>query len=183
MHLGATALVLLPFWWAGSTGLGAPFLPWQVSGVWEFAQLFTHSTPTWSSQHVQLLGQDGRWHEVPHDPPFRHALFGGQTRLDWLLLYFDAEPASPEDAERLAAVRDHLCHTYAELYAEGELAEARLPAAALPIQRARLLTFERHSSIDAPPPKRYSRSLPGRLRLGNHVILVECAAPRVATGT
>ena len=27
MHLGATALVLLPFWWAGSTGLGAPFLP------------------------------------------------------------------------------------------------------------------------------------------------------------
>jgi hypothetical protein len=181
--LSVTALVLLPFWWTGATGQGAPWLPWQIRGVWAFAQLFAHAQPTWSSRHVQLLGRDGHWHEVPHDPPFRHTLFGNQTRLDWLLIYLDAAPEHELDAERLRRVHSHLCSSYAALYAEGPLARERLPAAALPVRRARLLSFERASSIQRPPPQRYSRALPGPLRPDNHAILAECDVAGEADAT
>jgi hypothetical protein len=175
--LGVTALVLLPFWWAGATGRGAPWLPWQVREVWAFAQLFTGSVPSWSSRHVQLLGRDGRWHEVDQDPPFQATLFGSQTRLDWLLIYLGLPTEHPRDVERRETVYRHLCQTYAQLYDASPLAQERLPAAALPIQRVRLVHFERASSTQRPPATRYSRRLPGALRPDNHEILTECALP------
>jgi hypothetical protein len=181
--LGVTALVLLPFWWAGIRGQGMPWLPWQIREVWAFAQLFADSQPTWSSRHIQLLGRDGRWHEVPHDPPFRHALFGSQTRLDWLLIYLEPRPEHPRDVERRRLIYRHLCDAYAALYRAGPLVEERLPAAARPIQRVRLLSFERWSSIERPPTKRYSRALPGPLQPDNHEILTDCGVPTEADPT
>jgi hypothetical protein len=176
--LALTGLVLLPFWTAGLTGRGAPWLPWQIREVWAFTQLFAYHAHTWTSRHVQILGSDGTWHEVPHDPPFRHRPFGHQTRLDWLLLYYDSAAETPRDAERRARVLAHLCRAYARLYAPGSAAAERLPAQATPAVRARLLRYFRSSSLDAPPSSRYTPRLPGPLTRTNHDVLTECRVPR-----
>ncbi len=175
--LGVTALVLLPFWYAGSTGVGAPWLPWQIRELWAYSQLFAYPTPVWSSRHIQLLGADERWHEVPQDPPFVHKLFGVQTRLDWLLVYLEREPETDADRARVDRIHAHLCDTYAALYDGTELAEARLPAGATPVRAVRLLRFDRPSSIGKPPPVPYDKALPGPLRPRNHEVLVRCRVP------
>lgn len=175
--LGVTAGVLLPFWYAGSTGRGTPWLPWQIRELWAYSQLFAYPVPVWTSRHVQLLGADGLWHEVPQAPPFAHHLFGVQTRLDWLLVYLERPAETPSDRARLQQVHDHLCHTYAALYDGTALADERLPPAATPVKRARILRFDRPSSIGKPPPKRYDKALPGPLRPENHEVLVSCRVP------
>jgi hypothetical protein len=157
LSLAWAAFILVPLIVTGITGEGPRWIPWRLHGFWNYTSLFSHKVDEWPSYHVQVQTADGRWQEVPHGPPFNHRLFGKMTRLDLVCMNFSFinDPDEPDDTETAGQKRlvlRQVCEAIGEAHNKGN-SESEY-------QAVRLLRILRPVSLEGPPARPWSTSLP-----------------------